>query len=145
MERLRIAPASSVTSLLTCSRCTAGDRHWDQIAGKPYCPNCQEALIQGEAPPLVERPEKHRCVVCNRQGTLRFLTYPLHADHPVEMDLCAEHLRSLLGRKLTPYAFQQLRRQLQALNFKSDEVFLLHGEFYDRNGRALRPAEDAGY
>jgi hypothetical protein len=56
------------------------------------------------------------------------------------MDLCPEHLRSLLARRLGPYAFNQIRRQLQAAGFDVEDLFLLHGAFYDAQGRALHPA-----
>ena len=142
MERLRLSPMENVAALAECCRCQAGEHFWDRICGKAYCPNCQESLVLGESPPLVERSEKKRCVVCNRQGTVRFVTFPLRLRAIVEMDLCSEHLRALLGRKLLPYAYHQLRRQLQSHNLCPDDIFLLHAEFYDRGGRALRPALD---
>jgi hypothetical protein len=58
----------------------------------------------------------------------------------IELDLCAEHFRDLIGRRLGPYAFQQLRRQLQALDLDAGQLFLLHDAFYDEHGRALKPA-----
>lgn len=61
---------------------------------------------------------------------------------PVAIDLCAEHLRCLLGRRLSTYAFLQLRRQLQALGLRSQDLFLLHDGFYDGQGQALQPAID---
>ncbi len=140
MERLRLAPLEEVPVVSSCCRCQAGEHFWDRICGNSYCPNCQESLVLGEAPPLVERSEKKRCVVCNRVGTVKFLTYPLKLRASIEMDLCAEHLRSLLGRKLLPYAYHQLRRQLNSHQLSPDDIFLLHNEFYDRSGRALRPA-----
>lgn len=97
----------------------------------------------GESPPLVEKAEAQRCVVCARRGTVRFLTYPLNANAALEMDLCAEHLRGMLGRRLGPHAFHQMQRQLRTLNVATDDVFLLHAEFYDNQGRALRPAVEA--
>jgi hypothetical protein len=89
---------------------------------------------------LLERAERRRCVVCGRIGTVRFATYPIRSPAPIEMDLCGEHLRSLLGRRLGPFAFHQLRRQLRNVRLQTEEIFLLHGAFYDREGKALRPA-----
>jgi hypothetical protein len=143
MNCLRFAGKVGIFSTLPCCRCGQADRYWDRIAGKPFCPNCQEALVLGEAPPLIERTEKNHCAVCTQFGTVRYWTLPLHAETGVEMDLCAEHLRCLLGRRLGPHAFQQLRRQLEQMDVGVEDVFLLHGAFYDRFGRALRPAGEA--
>jgi hypothetical protein len=140
MDRLRLAPLDGSATLTSCSRCGAGQQNWDRIANKAYCPNCQEELAQGRAEPLVERTEQKCCVVCARRGTVPFFTVPLHASAGVEMDLCGEHLRDLLGRCLGPYAYHQLRRQLRTLQVNTEAIFLLHEEFYDSNGRALRPA-----
>jgi hypothetical protein len=49
-------------------------------------------------------------------------------------------LRSLVGRRLEPTAFRQLSRRLSSLGITSEEIFLLHDAFYDRQGRALQPA-----
>jgi hypothetical protein len=140
MNSLRITGSDSTSSLAPCSRCAQGDQRWDRIAGKCYCPNCEEALALGEGPPLVQRTEPRCCAVCSKIGTLCYQTYPLHAARPVEMDLCADHLRALVGRRLSPHAFHQLRRQLYALALEPEAIFLLHGAFYDLQGRALQPA-----
>lgn len=140
MDRLRIATLERSAYMVACCRCAAGHRHWDRIAGKAYCPNCEEALVVGETAPLIERTEPRRCVVCGRRGTLRFLTFPLSAPAPVEMDMCGEHLRGLLGRRLGPFAFHQLRHMLRNVHLRPDDIFLLHSAFYDHQGRALRPA-----
>jgi hypothetical protein len=58
----------------------------------------------------------------------------------VEIELCPEHIRALVARRLGPHAFEQLRRQLQVLGLEVAEVFLLHEAFYDPMGRALQPA-----
>jgi hypothetical protein len=55
--------------------------------------------------------------------------------------LCAEHLRALVGRRLGPHAFEQIRRQLTRLDLNVTDIFLLHEAFYDEHGRALQPAE----
>jgi hypothetical protein len=142
MDSLRIAAMDSVPPAAPCCRCGGGERRWDRIADKAYCPNCQESLATGEAAPLIERAAKNHCAVCEKVGTLCFQTFPLQAPAPVEMDLCSEHLRGLLGRQLGPHAFHQLRRQLHALGVDVEEVFLLHGAFYDSQGQALQPATE---
>jgi hypothetical protein len=88
----------------------------------------------------MEQAAKKGCAICERSATLCYLTFPLGAPKPVEMDLCAEHLRSLIGRHLKPTAFRQLSRRLSTLGLTSEEIFLLHDAFYDRHGRALQPA-----
>jgi hypothetical protein len=65
---------------------------------------------------------------------------PLNSRRPVEIDLCAEHIRALAGRRLGPHAFEQLRQQLYSLGLEVAQIFLLHEAFYDANGRALQPA-----
>jgi hypothetical protein len=64
----------------------------------------------------------------------------LQASTPVEIDLCPEHLRGLLGRRLSAPAFGQLRRRLQQLGLDVERIFLLHDAFYDPQGKALQPA-----
>jgi hypothetical protein len=78
--------------------------------------------------------------VCHHQGTVRYVTFPLHSRRPVEIELCAEHIRAMVGRRLGPHAFEQLRRQLSNLSLDASEIFLLHDAFYDAEGRALQPA-----
>ena len=145
MDSLRLAPAESVFPKIACCRCSDGARPWDRIAGKSYCPSCLELLALGEADPVVERTDRRRCAVCHHQGTLRYMTFPLQSRRPVEIDLCAEHMRSLVGRRLGPHAFEQLRRQLYSLGLETREIFLLHEAFYDRGGRALQPAGEWEY
>jgi hypothetical protein len=142
MESLRLAPSQSRPKATACSRCGNTRRNWDRIAGKSYCPECQESLILGLAAPLTERTEKKSCAACGKTGTVCYLTYPLQASTPVEMDLCPEHLRALLGRRLGPYAFHQLRRRLHLLGLGVELIFLLHDAFYDEQGRALQPATE---
>lgn len=140
MESLRIAPAETLSPYPPCCRCAKGDRPWDRIADKAYCPNCQEALAMGEAPPLVERTQPHACAVCARRGTVAFHTFPLHGHDPIAMDLCPDHLRGLLARTLEPEAYHQLCQRLRRLHLGAEDVFLLHGAFYNAHGRALQPA-----
>ncbi len=143
MENMRLAPVDSVFPKIPCCRCGDQSRWWDRIAGKTYCPNCLEALVLGEAEPIVEKTDRRRCAICHHLGTTRYLTFPLHSRRPIEMDLCAEHMRSLSARKLGQHAFEQMRRQFQTLNIDVSEIFLLHEAFYDSRGRALQPAVEA--
>jgi hypothetical protein len=143
MERLRLKAMDDASPLVPCSRCQAGEHYWDRISRAAFCPNCQESLALGAAPPLVLKTEAQRCTVCARRGTVSFLTFPLNSNAALELDLCGEHLRGLLGRRLGPHAFHQLKRQLRAVSVRTEDVFLLHGEFYDGQGRALRPAVEA--
>ena len=140
MDSVRLASPENVFPWVPCSRCAQAHERWDKVAGKAICPNCEEQLIQGEAAPLVERTEAHSCAVCGRSGTLRYLTFPLNSASPVEMDLCAEHIRCLLARALGPGAYHQLRRLLTNLGVEASDVFLLHEAFYDAQGHALQPA-----
>jgi ribosomal protein S27E len=142
MECIRLASSDSIFPRIPCCRCGDKTRYWDRIAGKTFCPSCLEALAQGESDPIVERIERRRCAVCHHLGTVRYVTFPLHSRQPVEMELCAEHVRSLVARRLGPHAFEQLRRQLQSLGLEAAEVFLLHEAFYDDLGRALQPAAE---
>jgi hypothetical protein len=96
----------------------------------------------GEGNALIERTERKQCIICSRVGTIRFLTYPLRTKAPVEIDVCAEHLRALIGRNLRPQAYRHLCRRLAQLHLSSGEIFLLHDAFYDKTGRALQPAVD---
>jgi hypothetical protein len=141
MESLRMV-AQDAPHASPCCRCGAGERHWDYIARKPYCPQCEEGIILGELEPLIERTQRNPCAVCNKVGTLCYRTIPLHASNPLEIDLCPDHFRGLLGRRLGPFAFQQLCRKLGTHGLSADEVFLLHDAFYDTSGRALQPVPD---
>jgi hypothetical protein len=139
MDSVRFASPEAVT-WSPCSRCSHAHERWDKIVGESFCPSCEELLILGESDPLVLRTETRCCAVCSQMGTVRYITFPLHSARPVEIDLCGEHLRALLGRNLGPAAFHQLRRQLTALGLESANVFLLHEAFYDHQGHALQPA-----
>lgn len=141
MESLRLATQESKATARACCRCQATKRNWDRIADKPLCPECQESLVLGISEPFTARTEDNQCAACGRRGTARFLTYPLQSTTPVEIDLCPEHLRALLGRRLGPYAFHQLRRRLHLLGLGVELIFLLHDSFYDENGKALQPAD----
>jgi hypothetical protein len=140
MESIRLLTADSLPLLLPCCRCGQARASWDRIASKAYCPNCQELLIVGEADPLVERTEKNCCAICNHQGTVCFQTFPWQTMTPLAIDLCPDHLRCLIGRRLNPQAYLQLCRKLILLGFHAEQLFLLHQAFYDGNGQALQPA-----
>jgi len=142
MDSLRMVSVEEICCSAPCCRCGMTAGQWDRIADKSYCPACEESLALGEAPPLVERTEKKPCAVCNHSGTVRFLTFPLQTAQPLEMDLCPEHFRALLARRLGPFAYHQLRRRLDGLGLSVDQIFLLHDAFYDLEGRALQPAID---
>jgi hypothetical protein len=143
MDGLRVVAPECVTPLEACGRCGAEGCRWDRVNDRPYCPDCQEALIQGHADPVTLRTERRRCTLCNRLGCLRFLTFPLRAPEPVEMDLCGAHFRALLGRRLDPSGYARLRRQLGTLSLSPQTIFLLHEAFYDDDGQALQPAVEA--
>src|SRR3954453_3138229 len=123
MDSLRLALPESVPPDLACTRCGAEASGWDRIVEEAICPSCEERLAVGEGPALVARAEKKRCTICHALGTVRFLTFPLHSTRPVVIELCGEHLRALLGRRLSINAFHQLRRQLQVLGISCAELF----------------------
>ena len=112
MDGLRVVARESVSPLDPCCRCRAKGCHWDRINGQPYCPDCQEAVAQGHADPLILRTERRACALCGHIGSVRFLTFPLGSRPPVEMDLCADHFRGLLGRQLDAADFTRVRRLL---------------------------------
>jgi hypothetical protein len=107
--------------------------------GCPLCPDCQEALLRGESEPLLLRRESNPCAICTREGTVRYLTFPLHEAEPIETDLCPAHLRDLMARRLSRRSFQRLRRHLNLIGLAVEQIFLLHESFYDETGTALRP------
>jgi hypothetical protein len=140
MESMRMARADSVDLWKPCCRCGETALGWDRIAGKAYCPACEEAIIQGHGEPLVEKTERRPCTACRCLGSITVQTFPLESAQPLELDLCPEHLRGLLGRNLASHAYSQLRQQLSQLGLDVAEVFLLHEAFYDSKGRARKPA-----
>jgi hypothetical protein len=141
MDGLRVVK-EGFTRHVPCSRCQSAGCPWDRLGGEAVCPDCQEALAQGEGEPLVLRTERNRCAVCQQLGTVRYLTYPLHSSEPLEMDLCPRHFQSLLARRLDRHAYHQLSRQLQTLGFTARRLFLLHEAFYDEQGQSLQPVSD---
>ena len=143
MSAMRMVRDASVMPRSPCSRCGAIGCHWDHLVGRPLCPDCQEALLRGNAEALVLRRERRGCAVCEQIGTVRYLTFPLHEPEPIEIDLCPAHLRDLMGRRLSRRAFRRLRRQLNLLGLAVEQIFLLHESFYDESGTALRPMTEA--
>jgi hypothetical protein len=142
MQCIRVVNGLTPSAQTPCARCQATGCPWDHVAGEPLCPDCQESLAAGKSEPLVARVDKRPCVICSHIGTLPFLTFPLHGTHPIELDLCGEHFRALLGRQLGIRSFQQLRRQLGKVGVEVRQVFLLHEAFYDSHGRALQPVPE---
>jgi hypothetical protein len=142
MEGLRLVAGEQLSPLVPCSRCSAAGCPWDRVACKPMCPDCQESLVLGEGPPLVERVESRLCAVCRQVGTLRYMTYPLQSQQPIEVDLCGHHLRCLLSRRLDRSALKQIGQMLRKLGVTPKQVFLLHEAFYDEKGRPLQPVPE---
>ena len=142
MEGLRLVTTEDLTPLAACCRCSAAGCPWDRVAGKPMCPDCQESLVIGEGPPLIERVEANLCAVCRQIGTLRYMTYPLQTQRPIEVDLCGHHLRGLLSRRLDRNALKQLAQMLRKIGVTAKQVFLLHEAFYDEKGRPLQPVPE---
>ena len=142
MEGVRLISADGIDRNAPCSQCEATGCQWDRIVDLPFCPDCEEKLAAGEGASLVIRAQKVPCAICDRLGTVPFRFFPLHAKKVLELHLCADHFRALLGRRLGPMAFQVLQRRLQKLRLRADQVFLLHEVFYDSLGRALQPVDD---
>jgi hypothetical protein len=142
MEGMRLVEGKGLSAQEPCVRCQANGCPWDRIAGKPICPDCQEALALGEAPALSERAERRRCLICQHLGTVSYLTYPLQSAVAIELDLCLWHFQALLSRRLERHALLQVSRQLHTLGLSAKQVFLLHDAFYDENGRALQPVPE---
>lgn len=143
MEGLRIVSVTGHSPSAACGRCQSTGCPWDRIGEHVVCPDCQELLVVGDADPLVEKLRKNQCAVCNHLGTVRYLTFPLHAREPVEIDLCPRHFHAFIGRRLDRSAFRILSRRLQTLGLSPRQVFLLHEAFYDDRGHPLQPVPDA--
>jgi hypothetical protein len=137
MDSIRLA-ADDPAPDAPCCQCGGTGQCWDRLAGRPYCPDCEEALVRGEGPPLVVKVEPHRCGICDQAGTVSYWTLPLRSG-AVVLDLCRDHFRDLLGRRLDPVAFAQLRRRLKYVGVGVEQVFLLHDAFYNTDGKALQP------
>jgi hypothetical protein len=142
MDGLRMVSAAGHSPLAPCGRCQSTGCPWDRIGDQIICPDCQEQLATGEGEPLVEKLRKLSCAVCDHVGTVRYLTFPLHAREPMEIDLCPEHFHAFIGRRLDRSAFRILSRRLQALGLSPRQVFLLHEAFYDERGHPLQPVPE---
>jgi hypothetical protein len=142
MQGLRLITGSGQSPVAPCSRCQATGCPWDRIGEQAICPDCQEQLALGEGEPLIERLVRHQCAVCRQSGTVRYLTFPLHARDPLEIDLCPQHFHALLGRRLDRSAHRQLSRQLRSVGLGVRQVFLLHEAFYDERGHPLQPVPE---
>ncbi len=142
MKGVRLSTASGQSPGAPCSRCHATGCPWDRIGDQAVCPDCEEQLALGEGEPLVERLVSHGCAVCGQHGTVRYMTFALHARDPLEIDLCPQHFHGLLARRLDRYAYRQLGRQLQGVGLSARQVFLLHEAFYDERGHPLQPVPD---
>lgn len=138
MSGLRVL-GKGPTPEAACCRCKAVGCPWDQIAGKSICPDCQEGLLLGVAPPLQEPVERKPCALCYRVGVLRYVTFPLGNQQAVEMDLCGGHLQDLLARRLDAATLQQLENMLNMIGLSCRQLFLLHEAFYDEQGHSLQP------
>jgi hypothetical protein len=142
MSGLRLITGAGSAMMEPCARCLAGGCPWDRVAGRPMCPDCQEALALGLGAPLRQPVELRPCAICARVGALPYLTSPLHGTAPVEIDLCGGHFEALLGRRLKRNSFRVLEQQLQLLGVGVKQIFLLHEAFYDRKGRSLQPIQE---
>jgi hypothetical protein len=140
MDSMRMAATGTFALWKPCCRCGDTALGWDSIAGKAYCPACEEAIIQGEGDPLVEPTQRRPCTACRNMGSVAVQTFPRKSNQPLEMDLCPDHLRALLSRNLDVHAYTQLQQQLSQLGLDVHDVFLLHEAFYDARGRAQQPA-----
>jgi hypothetical protein len=142
MQGLRIANASGVCPAAPCERCRSTGCPWDRIGEVALCPDCQELLAAGEGEPLVQPLAARSCAVCDRDGVVRYLTFPLHARDPIELDLCPAHFHAYLARRLDRYAFRVLARKLKAAGLDVQHIFLLHEAFYDQRGHPIQPVAD---
>jgi len=143
MEGPRIVKNSGQSPLAPCSRCQAVGCPWDRIGEHVLCPDCQEQLAGGEGAPLAIPTRQHTCCVCGHKGTVPYLTFPLHAREPAEIDLCSRHFHALVGRRLDRYAYRVLGKRLTAAGLSARQVFLLHEAFYDERGHPLQPLREA--
>src|SRR5437879_2941236 len=90
MNSIRLAAADSFNLWQPCCRCGDVALGWDRIAGKSYCPACEEAIMQGEGEPLIEMTRRRPCNACQRAGSVTVHTFPLKSSQALELDLCPE-------------------------------------------------------
>src|SRR5262249_39840881 len=105
MDSIRLASKDSFALWQPCCRCGTNALGWARIAGNPYCPDCQEAIIQGDSEPLIEQTQRLPCTACHALGSITVQTFPRRSSYPLEMQLCPEHLRGLLSRSLAVSTF----------------------------------------
>lgn len=142
MDAMRLIRGGRLTPLAPCERCQVIGCPWDRVAGKPLCPDCQEMLMLGTAPPLSEPLEKRPCAVCERNGIITYQTFPLQKDVCLEIDLCPCHLEGLMARRLDGMAIQRLAHALTRMGLHIKDIFLLHEAFYNDEGEPLQPVPD---
>jgi hypothetical protein len=139
MAGVQLIYASGQSLTAACVRCQAVGCPWDRIGDQPICPDCEEQLALGEAEPLVDPLAKKKCLVCEKIGTVRYLTFPLHSKDPLAIDLCPLHFHEFLIRKLDRYTWRILVRHLREIGLAPRQIFLLHEAFYDDRGYPLHP------
>ena len=118
MESLRLAPADSIFPKIPCSRCADHSRGGTGSSAKPIARTASKRWRGERRSPLWKKPIAGVVAICHHLGTVRYVTFPLHSRRPVEMELCSEHLRALIVRRLGPHGFEQLRRQLHNLGIE---------------------------
>jgi hypothetical protein len=139
---IRTITESTLLQPSDCAMCSdAPKKPWDRIDQVPYCMDCIENLMLGTAVPIKAQIEKYRCDICYRMGSVDFQTIPLHKNFGLIMHLCSVHLYDLLSRNLSEINFKYLRAQLKNFSVNVQEIFFLHGAFYDQDGRAIQPVQ----
>jgi hypothetical protein len=140
MDSIRLLPEDKKAPK-PCSRCDNNGHYWDRIAGRVYCHNCLEDIAAGMTHHIAEPSEPRKCAAKTSTcsfGTLRFFTYLLGTQTPIEIDLCGKHLRELISRDMV-YAHHVLRTELAKFQIDIEQIFLLHGAFYDARKGPLLP------
>ncbi len=130
------------SSLVACERCEDARRPWDRIADTAVCPNCIENLMVGMSDHLRFAVQEIRCTLCASLTSVMFQSVPRHSFLPVKIPLCGNHLRALASRDLDPESYGLLKKQLAYFGLSVENIFLLHGNFYDAKGKALQPIVD---
>lgn len=126
-----------------CCRCGANNNVWDKVGPHPICYECQEKLAANACEVWRFATRHGRCAVCDEAQVVPFASLPVHAGKALEIELCGQHLRDVLGRRLSKRAFRVLRAVLEDAGISTGEIFLLHGAFYNERGNALQPVEEA--
>lgn len=125
-----------------CCRCGAAGAAWDRLGGFAVCLDCMERFARGDGEPLTVPLEQDRhCGVCGTRGCVRFGTVPREWTKHLAIALCPEHLRALIGRRLTAKEFVRAERHLQSRWIDVRQVYLLSEAFYDDKGRAKCPVD----